>query len=225
MLPFTQAQLIDVFVGYNAAVWPFQLFALLAGIAALVAVCHPREMLQRTVWVILGSLWLWTGGVFFFMHYSKLGVAGPVMGLPFMLNGCLCLLLGLSEGWNIQSVSAGRTALGLVLVAAAMLLHPLLGLATGLSLVELPAFGITPCPLVIFTFGIYLLSPLRAPRWVLLVPTLWALVGGSAPLLLGITADWLLPLSAAAALAVLLPRARRTSGASPPLPRQISASI
>jgi hypothetical protein len=51
-------------------------------------------------------------------------------------------------------------------------------------------FGITPCPLTLFTFGILLLASGRI-RWSLLVvPGAWSLIGGSAAFLLDVPQDW-----------------------------------
>ena len=45
-------------------------------------------------------------------------------------------------------------------------------------------FGVTPCPVTIFAFGVLAAKPL--PRLVLVIPLAWSLIGGSAAVLLGI---------------------------------------
>jgi hypothetical protein len=60
-------------------------------------------------------------------------------------------------------------------------------------------FGITPCPVTIFTLGMLLLArPMY--WWLLAIPVLWSLVGGSAAFLLGVPQDWVLLLSGVAVL-------------------------
>jgi Family of unknown function (DUF6064) len=49
----------------------------------------------------------------------------------------------------------------LTIYAAA--LYPLLGLAMGHPSSELPMFGVTPCPVTIFTFGMLLLTDNLSP--------------------------------------------------------------
>jgi hypothetical protein len=61
-----------------------------------------------------------------------------------------------------------------------------------------------PCPVTLFTTGV-LLAAVDVPRALLVVPILWSLIGGSAALLLGMTADLLL-FAAAAALGWLAVR-------------------
>ena len=78
---------------------------------------------------------------------------------------------------------------------------------------ELPMFGVTPCPVTIFTFGMLLLTRQPVPRLLLAIPGLWSLVGGSAAMLLRVPQDWLLLVSGAIAVALLIRRDRRLAPA------------
>jgi len=69
-----------------------------------------------------------------------------------------------------------------------------------------PAFGVAPCPTTIFTIGILLTGSWRVVRWLLILPGLWAAVGGSAAILLGVPQDF--GLLASLALLILLAVAR-----------------
>jgi len=64
---------------------------------------------------------------------------------------------------------------------------------------RIPTFGV-PCPTTILTVGLLMLT---SPRWKSLgiVPIIWSVIGGSAACLLGVSADYALPI-AGAALAV-----------------------
>ncbi len=73
-----------------------------------------------------------------------------------------------------------------------MVLYPLLGLASGRNYFDLPAFGVTPCPVTLTTIGVLLLAPPPLPRRLYAIPAAWALVGGSAALLLAMPQDWAL---------------------------------
>jgi hypothetical protein len=83
-----------------------------------------------------------------------------------------------------------------------LIVYPLLGLYAGHGYPRVPMFGITPCPLVLFTFGTLLLAS-RVPGWLLFVPAAWSLVGGSAAFLLGVPQDWPLLFSGLAAVPLL----------------------
>jgi hypothetical protein len=95
---------------------------------------------------------------------------------------------------------------GLLLVVYAAILYPLAGYASGHYYPAMPMFGITPCPVTIFTLGLLLLA--RAARWpVIIIPVLWSLIGGTAAFLLNVPQDWLLLFSGPLAV-ILLWRAR-----------------
>jgi Family of unknown function (DUF6064) len=64
-------------------------------------------------------------------------------------------------------------------------------------------FGVTPCPVTIFSFGCLLLTTKPISRRVLVIPVLWAFIGGAAALPLGVWQDWMLPVAAVAALGLL----------------------
>lgn len=67
----------------------------------------------------------------------------------------------------------------------------------------MPMFGITPCPVTIFTFGLFLLTTKPIPRRLLVIPVIWSLIAGSAAFLLAMPQDWLLLVSGVAVLALL----------------------
>src|SRR5690242_18042344 len=72
------------------------------------------------------------------------------------------------------------TAIGGLFILYAMVLYPLLGLAVGHIYPQAPMFGVAPCPMTIFTFGMLLWTDVRLPKWVLAVLLLWSLLGFSA---------------------------------------------
>lgn len=76
--------------------------------------------------------------------------------------------------------------LGAFFVLYATILYPLIGMVAGHSYPELPMFGVTPCPVTIFTFGMLLLTLRPPPVSLLAIPALWSLIGGSAAILLSV---------------------------------------
>jgi hypothetical protein len=48
---------------------------------------------------------------------------------------------------------------------------------------------VAPCPVTIFTFGLLLLADKRVPKYLLVIPFLWSLLGFSAALALTIRED------------------------------------
>jgi MFS family permease len=87
-------------------------------------------------------------------------------------------------------------------LAGYAVIYPLAGLAAGHIYPRLPMFGITPCPVTLFTCGLLLLTTAPPPRGLLPIPFIWSVIGGSAAILLGMAPDW--PLWIAAAVIALL---------------------
>ena len=86
------------------------------------------------------------------------------------------------------------------LLVAYSLLYPAINAVQYLTWSRIPAFGV-PCPTTIFTAGLLMLA--KEGLWRLsIVPVIWSVIGGSAAFLLGVRADYVLPL-AGLALAIL----------------------
>jgi hypothetical protein len=75
------------------------------------------------------------------------------------------------------------------------LLYPAITIAEHGSVVRVPTFAL-PCPTTIFTAGVLLLA---SPPWrpLAIVPIMWSVIGGSAAFLLGVRADYALPVAGA----------------------------
>ena len=110
----------------------------------------------------------------------------------------------LADPLRFGGTGKAASVTGWALVGYAAVLYPLLGLWLGQPLAEQPMFGITPCPVTIFTFGVLLLAA-PVSRRLLVVPVLWSLIGGSAAILLRVPQDWVL-LLCSLTLVLLAPR-------------------
>jgi hypothetical protein len=76
------------------------------------------------------------------------------------------------------------------LLRLSAVLYPLLGQWSGHAYPAQPTFGVTPCPVPLFSFGVLLLTAHPVPPWLLVIPLSWSLVAGSAAFLLGVSQDW-----------------------------------
>ena len=208
MLQFTAAQFFDVFSRYNAAVWPAPVVAYLLGAVTVLAALSRHRAGSIVAAAVLGSFWAWTGIVYHWLAFAGINQAAWLFGAFFVVEALLLASFAQQLQFNYRADL--RSVVGLSFIAYAAVLYPLLGLAAGHAYPAMPMFGITPCPLTIFTLGLLLLA--RRPRWpLLIVPVLWSLIGGSAAFLLHVPQDWLLLVSGPLAL-VLLWRARAAAG-------------
>ena len=89
------------------------------------------------------------------------------------------------------------------LLAYARIGYPLLGQMLGHGYPAMPMLGISPCPVTVFTFGLFLLTTEPIPRRLLVIPGVWSLIGGSAAFLLSVPQDWSLLVSGVTGLMVL----------------------
>ena len=141
------------------------------------------------------------------LFFARINPAALAFGALFVVQGVLFLIAGVVKHRLVFAHSAGfASAVGWALVVYAGVLYPLLGQWSGHVYPAQPTFGITPCPVTLFSFGVLLLTSAPVPRWLLIIPLAWSLVGGSAAFALGVPQDWPLLFSG---LTILLRTQRR----------------
>ena len=210
MLPFTREQFLGVFAGYNTAVWPVQIVAYLLGLAVVVAILRPSPLGHRFVAGALAAMRVWTGVVYHGLFFTRVNPAAWAFGALFVVQGSLFVIAGVVRRRLVFGHSVGfASVLGWVLMAYAAVIYPLLGQSSGHVYPAQPMFGITPCPVTLFTFGVLLLTLARIPRWLLIIPAAWSLVGGSAAFMLGVPQDWPLFFSGLTIVLLILRDRRR----------------
>ncbi len=213
MLPFTREQFLSVFANYNQGVWPAQVAAYLLGLAAVVAVVLHARPAGRVVGAVLAAMWVWTGVAYHGLYFSAINKPALLFGALFALQGGLFAYAAVARNRLAFHGTAGpRAWVGWGLVFYAGVLYPLIGRWAGEAYPAMPMFGITPCPVTLFSFGLLLLASGPLPRWLLVVPLLWSAIGGSAAYLLGVPQDWLLLLSGVVIAPWLLLRGRSSAG-------------
>lgn len=204
MLPFTHEQFLAVFASYNVAIWPAQAIAYGLGLIAVALVSLRRVAASRAAAAILATMWLWTGGAYHWAFFTGINGAAWGFGALFVGQALLTIHAGVRRTeLQLGSVSGLRAWTGGALIAYAAILYPLVGLWAGQAWPGMPMFGVTPCPVTLFTFGLFLLAK-TVPRGLLVVPGLWSLIGGGAAILLHVSQDWALLAGAAVALPILL---------------------
>ena len=207
MLPFDRATFIEVFAGYNAAIWPAVPAAYaLAFAMVLLLLAWPGRAGDRVAAGGLAAMWAWTGIAYHGLFFSAINPAAWGFAAGFVVQALLFLTAGLSGRLRFRWPRGLRGILAGAFIAYAAILYPVLGLLAGDPFGRLPMFGVAPCPVTIFTFGLLLCADRALPRWLLALPVVWAAIGGSAAVLLDMPQDWMLP---AAAIVVLGAEMRR----------------
>jgi hypothetical protein len=189
-LPFTVEQFLGIFEKYNRAVWPMQvLLVILAGIALLL-VFKKGKYGDKIIVAILGFLWLWIGIVYQWIYFTEINKAAYAFGALFILQAFVFFYAGVVKStMSFRFKPNGYSLIGGIFILYGLVIYPLLGYFFGHVYPRNPTFGV-PCPTTIFTFGLLLMTQKFIPRYLLVIPVIWALIGSSAALSLTIREDF-----------------------------------
>lgn len=194
-----------MFVSYNMAIWPIQIGAYLLGAIAIVLLFWKTQGADRAVAGILAAMWLWTGVAYHGLYFSAINKAAYVFAALFLVQGGYLIHAGVYRDQIRFGLRSGLAAwTGWVFIAYPAVFYPLISLSMGHRYPETPMFGVTPCPVTIFTFGLLLLTTPPLSRGLLVIPFVWSLIGGSAAILLSVPQDWLLLVSGFVAVPLIL---------------------
>jgi hypothetical protein len=199
-LPFGVDQFFALFGEYNRAVWPAQPVLVLLGLLLVLLAWRRSAMSTRWVGWGLGLLWVWTGAVYHLVFFRRINPAAIAFGTLFLVQAALFVVWGLRSNETPAPLSRSGRWVGAAILIYAFIIYPALGWQLGHRYPYSPTFGV-PCPTTIATFGLLIWATSRPRWWLLVVPLLWAAVGSSAALMLGVTEDFGLPAAAIVASA------------------------
>ncbi len=203
-MPFTAAQLLQVFAAYNAAVWPGQVLWLLVALATVALVWRGGPASDRLMAGALALLWAWMAIAYHYLFFALIDPAAYLFGLLFLIEAALFAHQGIALGQlRFRIVRDWQTGAGLSLAGYALLVYPAVGYLTGWRYPAFASFGL-PCPSTMFTVGMLLLVRGRRPRFLLTIPVIWSALGASAAVLLPLPADLGLIVAGVAGLAFML---------------------
>jgi hypothetical protein len=195
-LPFTNEEFFDVLAAYNAACWPVVVALWAASVVAVVALLSSRASYDRWISVLLVIQWAWSAVAYHIAFFTRINPAAWLFAALFLLQAALFARSGLiRRDLSFNMSGTPWATFGWILIVYA-LLYPAITIAEHGSMTRVPTFGL-PCPTTIFTAGL-LLRAASPPRSLLIVPILWSAIGGSAAFLLGVSADYALPVAGAA---------------------------
>jgi len=208
-MPFTVDQFMDVFKSYNISVWPTQIFLNILALIAIIFALRKYRFSDRINVGILGFLWLWIGIVYHLIHFTSINNAAYLFGILFAIQAFIFIYAGVfKEHLSFKYEGNAYAITGSVFILYALIIYPVLGHLSGHVYPESPTFGL-PCPTTIFTIGLLLWTDKKIPKYVLIIPFLWSLIGFSAALNLGIYEDFGLLLAGIVGTAMILIRDRK----------------
>jgi hypothetical protein len=192
-LPFSRDAFLDVLAAYNASWWPVALALWLVTLFAFAVRLRGRDAVHFTSG-LLAFHWVWSGVAYHAALFSRINPAAWMFAAMFVIQAGLLVWYGILQqrlrfsggSWTSQLVGYGLIAYGL--------LYPLIVLAGDHSYPRAPTFGL-PCPTVLVTAGFLMLVRDPIPPLLVIVPLVWAVIGGSAAFLLDVRADLALPVA------------------------------
>ena len=198
-LPFSPAEFFEVLAAYNRTLWPAA--AALWLYAALSALLLARRPQGRAMAAMLAVQWAWAGVAYHAVFFTRINPAAWIFSGLFVLEAGVLAWFGVYRG-DLRFAPARSPAhvAGWVFIAYS-LVYPALAQIEGHAYPAAPTFGV-PCPTTLLTAGLLLMLEQPWPRAIVVVPVVWAIIGGSAAVLLGVRSDFML-WAAAGALAMI----------------------
>ncbi|HLF56479.1 MAG TPA: DUF6064 family protein [Thermoanaerobaculia bacterium] len=212
--PATMDRLLATFERLNTELWPAHAVGITLALAVLALVVAKHRRASSFTLAALGFLWIATGTIFHWLYFRPIGGAGGWLAGVFVVQGVSFLIAARRPRTSFRFDGSGFSWLGLGLAAFAVIGYPVSGYLLRGTFLHAAWIGIFPCPVGVFTMGMFLMSERVAPKALLVIPTLWALAG-LRPVLWGVTED--IVLLAGGLLAAVLVMIR--DGRAPAAPR------
>jgi uncharacterized protein DUF6064 len=209
-LPFSRDQFLDVFEAYNRALVAPAAGMWLFALAVTISIVRGRDV-TRWAFAVQALLWAWSGVAYHAVFFARVNPAARLFAGLFVVQAAAFAWLATIEA--APRVAWRRDVRHAVALSVATygLAYPFVAAVAG-SYPRTPTFGV-PCPTTIFTIGL-LLATNPLPRWLVIIPLMWSVVGGSAALVLDMPADAVLLLGGAVlAIYAFIPSARRPRAA------------
>lgn len=166
-LLFSPRTYYRLFALYNEALWPAHIATLTLG-----ALCI--FLANRWTLAILGLLWLWIAWAFHAERFATINWAAIYYAYAFALQAALLLWFALVTP---PPTTRSRAPLALGIAIFAVFLQPAIGPLLGRDWHQAEVFGLAPDPTAVATLALLAMQP-RAPRLLLIIPTLWCVMTG-----------------------------------------------
>ena len=188
-LPFSLADFLNVFKDYNQSIFPLQVVFYFAAFSCVYLLFTKYKNTTKIISIVLSFFWLWMGIVYHIIFFSAINKAAYIFGGFFILQGMMFAGCGLiRKKLSFEYTKSMAKNVGILLIAYALIIYPVLGTFLGHAYPYSPTFGL-PCPTTIFTFGILLFTNKIMPWHLLITPLLWSVIGFTAAINLTIYED------------------------------------
>ncbi len=177
MFTFIEEEFLSMLANYNEVIWPIQIVAYIIALAAVSFCFIETRYSDKVIPVVLVLFWLWNGIVFAGIFWSEIYPYAYIFAVLLTFQGLLFIFGMVRSKFSFRFKLNGHAVIGLIFIVYSLLVYQLIGLGIGHDYPRFFAPGLTPCPTIIFTFGILLLADKRFPNYFLVIPVLSALAG------------------------------------------------
>ncbi|PAP94934.1 DUF6064 family protein [Mesorhizobium wenxiniae] len=162
----------------NAAFWPLHLLTLAAGLAIVLLVL--RRPPRHGLWIalLLAALFAFVGWSFLSSRYAVINWAIAYVAPAFGLQALLLAFGGAARGGLAFERRDIAARLGLLIMAAGLVVYPLLPPLFRRPWTSAEVFGIAPDPTAITTLGVLLAANGGPVPLLFAIPLLWLLLSG-----------------------------------------------
>ena len=178
---------------HNRALWPLPVLAGVTGLVCLLLLSTRRSLAVRTA-VILVAVACLGAAYFCATRYGPINWPANYAAWGFALEaGLLTVTVSASRLTLPEVISRATGIAGYGLLALALVLYPVVGLAFGRSLAQAEIIGLAPDPTAIACLGV--LSLVATGGWMralTVIPLLWCVSSAATLLALGDPQAWVL---------------------------------
>ena len=187
---FTLERFLNYATIYNQDLYPVQYLMLGIGILAILPVFFRTKHSSRFISAILAFFYGWIGIQFYMIYFKEFMAIPFVFGILFIIQALIFIFEGTVRNRISFHFKADLYGLsGALLIIYAMLGYQALEYLLGRGYPEILAFGMFPCPTVIFSLGILLWTDKKFPPYILIFPMIQALSGFIPAFIIGIIED------------------------------------
>lgn len=188
-LPFTGEQFFSIFALYNGRFLVIVAAWWIACLVSLIAAWRNPQAASRVLTTLVAALWMWNAIAYHAVLFTRINPGAWLFALMFAVQAWLLAWADTRCQLIYFSASGAMLRIGVGLVVYA-LLYPFFSVLSH-AYPATPTFAV-PCPTTLLTLGLFLTVRTGVPISITIVPVLWALIGGSAAVLLAVSSDFVL---------------------------------
>jgi len=186
----TLERFLDYTSNYNLDLYPSQYLMLGLGLLAILTVFFRSKHSSRFISAILAFFYGWIGIQFYIVYFKEFMPMPIVFATLFIVQALIFILEGTVRNrisFQFKADLYGFT--GALLIIYGIFGYQALEYILGRGYPEILAFGMFPCPTVIFSLGILLWTGKKFPSYILIIPLIHALSGFIPAFMIGIIED------------------------------------